>query len=150
MKIRMLMGAVLIAAGGAALAQPAQPAVPATPAVPGNPTATPRVDQRQAEQEKRIQQGVASGQLTPKETERLRAEQGRIARAEEKAKADGKVTPQERVRLDRMQDHANRDIKREKHDRQRDMDHDGRKDKARGEQHVGRPNGERPRGNRRD
>lgn len=133
MKIQMLMGALVLAAGGAALAQPA------TPAVPGNPTATLRVDQREANQEKRIGQGVASGQLTPKEADRLKAEQGRIERAEGKAKADGKVTPQERARLGRMQDHASRDIRREKHDRQRDMNHDGRKDRL----HAERPHGKK-------
>jgi hypothetical protein len=52
LKINMLMGALVIAAGGAAMAQPA------TPPAPGNPTATPRIDQREANQEKRIQQGV--------------------------------------------------------------------------------------------
>jgi hypothetical protein len=134
MKIQMLMGALVIAASGAALAQPAQPA---TPAVPGNPTATPRIDQREANQEKRIQQGVKSGQLTPRETARLQAEQGRIERAEQRAKADGKVTPQERAKLTRMQDHASRDIAREKHDKQRDMDHDGRKDHPNGGQAGG-------------
>jgi hypothetical protein len=130
MKIQMLMGALVIAAGGAALAQPAQPAV-------ANPTATPRIDQREANQERRIEQGVKSGQLTPRETARLQAEQGRIERAEQRAKADGKVTPKERERIERMQDHASRDIAREKHDKQRDMNHDGRKDRPNGAQAGG-------------
>ena len=39
----------------------AQADAPATPA-------TPRVDQREANQEKRIEQGIASGQLNAKET----------------------------------------------------------------------------------
>ena len=125
MKIKMLMGVLAIAAGGVALAQPA------TPAVPGNPVATPRVEAREAAQDKRIQQGVASGQLTQREAARLQGEQAHIDRAEQKAKADGKVTPQERARLDRMQDHASRDIAREKHDRQHDLNHDGRKDQPR-------------------
>lgn len=110
MKIKMLMTALLVAAAGAALAQP-------------------RVDQREANQERRIQQGMASGQLTPREATRLQAEQGRIQHAEQRAKADGRVTPQERARLEQMQNHASRDIAREKHDRQRDMNHDGRRDR---------------------
>jgi hypothetical protein len=122
MKIQMLFGALVLAAGGAVLAQPAQPAapaVPATPSVAANPTATPRIDRREANQQKRIDQGVASGQLTPRETRRLEAEQGRIAKAEEKAKADGKVTGKERAHLTRMENHASRDIAQQKHDRQR-------------------------------
>jgi hypothetical protein len=129
MKIQMLMGALVIAAGSAAMAQPA---TPATPAVPGNPTATPRIDQREANQEKRIQQGVKSGQLTGRETARLQGEQARIERAEARAKADGKVTPKERERIAQMQNKASRDIYREKHDAQRDMNHDGRKDRPNG------------------
>lgn len=136
MKIRMLMGALVIAAGGAALAQPAQPA---TPAIPGNPTAMPRVDQRQANQDRRIDQGAASGQLTQREATRLQAEQGRIQRAEDKIRSDGKVTPQERARMDHMQDRSSRHIAQEKHDRQRDMNHDGRKDR----QHAAGPSGKR-------
>lgn len=79
---------------------------------------TPRVDQRQANQEKRIEQGVASGQLTARETLRLEREQKRIAVAEQKAKADGTVTPAERKKIHVMQDQASRDIHRQKHDRQ--------------------------------
>ncbi len=80
--------------------------------------ATPRVDQRQANQEQRIDQGVASGALTTRETHRLQKEQHLIDRAEDKAKADGKVTPHERKRLHHLQNHASRDIRRQKHDAQ--------------------------------
>lgn len=82
------------------------------------PGATPRIDQRQANQEKRIEQGVASGQLTPRETLRLEREQKRIAVAEQKAKADGTVTAGERKKIHHMQDHASKDIRHQKHDRQ--------------------------------
>ena len=129
MKIRMLMGAVALAATGAALAQSAPPSVGTAPATPGNPTAMPRVEQREANQERRIQQGENSGQLTQREAARLEREQGRVERAEQKAQADGKVTRQERARLHTMQDRTSRDIYREKHDRQRDLDHDGRRDR---------------------
>ena len=92
-------------------------------------TATPKVDQREANQERRIEQGEKSGQLTPREANRLEKQQGRVARVEERAKADGKVTAKERAHMDHVQDRASRDIRREKHDRQRDLNHDGRKDK---------------------
>jgi hypothetical protein len=85
-------------------------------AAPG--TATPRIDQRQANQDKRIDQGVASGQLTPRETRRLNKEQAAIDRTEDKAKADGKVTAKEHRHLTKMQNHASRDIHRQKHDAQ--------------------------------
>jgi hypothetical protein len=95
----------------ASVATWAQAAAPA-------PAATPRVDQRQANQEQRIEQGVASGQLTPRETLRLEREQKRVAVAEQKAKADGTVTAAERKKLHHMQDHASKDIRHQKHDRQ--------------------------------
>lgn len=82
------------------------------------PAATPRIDQRQANQEQRIDQGIASGELNERETRRLEKEQVVINKAEDKAKADGTVTKKERVRLHKMQNHASRDIRRQKHDAQ--------------------------------
>lgn len=93
--------------------------------------ATPRVDQREARQEARIQQGVQSGALTPREAGRLEAGQQRIENMEARAKADGVVTRQERAHLHHAQDVQSRRIAREKHDRQRDDNHDGRKDRPR-------------------
>jgi len=78
-------------------------------------TATPKVDERQAKQEKRIDQGVASGELTGREARRLEKEQAAVDRMEDKAKADGKVTRKERRRLDAAQDAASHDIARKKH-----------------------------------
>lgn len=90
--------------------------------------ATPRVDQRQANQEKRIEQGVRSGSLTEREAARLERGQDRVEKIEDQAKADGKVTPKERARLARAQDRQSAAIYRQKHDRQTDRDHDGRVD----------------------
>jgi tellurite resistance protein len=80
--------------------------------------ATPRVDQREANQQARIAQGAASGRLTPRETNRLEKEQAHINRAETHAKADGTVTRHERKRLQRLQNVASKDIRRQKHDSQ--------------------------------
>jgi hypothetical protein len=80
--------------------------------------ATPRVDQREVNQDKRIQQGVASGQLNAKETYRLEKEQAAINKAETNAKADGKVTKHERRKLHKMQNAASKDIHAQKHDAQ--------------------------------
>lgn len=79
---------------------------------------TPVIDQRQANQEKRIDQGVASGQLNEREANRLNKQQEHINKIEDKAKADGVVTKGERARIDHAQDRASRHIAREKHDRQ--------------------------------
>jgi len=81
-------------------------------------SATPRVDQRQANQEARIEQGVKSGELTKKEAARLKAGQARVAAKEAKAKEDGKVTAGERARLEHAQDKQSRRIAKQKHDKQ--------------------------------
>lgn len=107
MKIQTLITALVLAASGAAFAQP-------TPAAVKDPVATPRLDQRQANQQKRIDQGVASGQLNARETRRLEKREAKL-QADKQAV---KVTPQERKQL---QHEANRDsqaIYRQKHDRQ--------------------------------
>jgi hypothetical protein len=80
---------------------------------------TPRVDKREAKQERRIDQGVASGSLTQQEANRLNRGQDRVATAEDKAKADGTVTKKERARLAHMQNKQDRHIKHQKHDRQK-------------------------------
>lgn len=81
--------------------------------------ATPRVDRREARQEQRIEQGAASGQLTPKEAARLEKQQDRIEASEAQAKSDGKVTAKERARLTAQQNKASRKIRHNKHDRQK-------------------------------
>ena len=79
---------------------------------------TPVIDQRQANQEKRIDQGIASGQLNEREANRLDRKQNRIDRMENRAKADGVVTDKERARIGAAQNRASRHIAREKHDGQ--------------------------------
>ena len=76
---------------------------------------TPRVDQRQHNQEHRIGQGVRSGELTLRETRTLAAQQGRIAAYESQAKSDGVVTARERARLHAQQERASDAIYRKKH-----------------------------------
>jgi hypothetical protein len=105
--------AALLMLGFTALGALAQTAASAP-----SPAATPGIDQRQAHQEKRIDQGVASGQLTRREAHRLDRQQNLIDRAENRAKADGVVTKQERQRLHAAQDTASQRIARQKHDRQ--------------------------------
>jgi len=92
-------------------------------------TATPRIDQRQANQQQRIDQGVASGNLTQQEAARMDKGQDRIQNMEDKAKADGVVTAQERKRIASVQDNQSKRIYRQKHDRQHDYNRDGRMDR---------------------
>ena len=98
------------------------------PAVLAQSVATPNFDQRQLNQEQRIQQGAQTGALTPKEVTKLEQGQGRLQAKEDKAKADGKVTAKEREHLQHAQDRQSEKIYREKHDRQHDYNHDGKKD----------------------
>lgn len=82
-------------------------------------TSTPRIDQRQADQKARIEQGKKSGQLNKKEAARLEKGQARIQKMEDKAVADGKVTKKERRKIEHAQDVESRRIYREKHDQQK-------------------------------
>ncbi len=93
-------------------------------------TVTPKVDQRQANQELRIDQGAQSGTLTGKEAARLEKGQTHVENVETRTQADGKVTARERARLDHAQDVQSRRIAREKRDGQHDFNHDGRSDRA--------------------
>jgi hypothetical protein len=79
---------------------------------------TPLVDERQQNQRQRIQQGVASGELTRAEAVDARQNQRSIRRSERRAKADGVVTPAERAKLQHKQNRASRKLRRDKHDAQ--------------------------------
>lgn len=79
---------------------------------------TKRIDQRQDNQQRRIEQGQKSGQLTQKEAARLEKGQARVDKMENKATADGKMTRKERARIEKAQDQQSRKIHRERHDKQ--------------------------------
>ena len=91
---------------------------------------TPNIDQRQINQQQRIDQGVQSGALTNREANHLEKSQERIQGMEDKAKSDGSVTAQERKRLQQAENVQSRHIYRQKHDRQHDFNHDGMNDRA--------------------
>lgn len=110
MKMQALITALVFAVSGTAFAQTSQTA--------RDPAATPRLDQRQANQEKRIEQGVASGQLTEKEAARMEKREDKLEADKQAAKADGKVTAQERKQLHHEANRDSRAIFLQKHDRQ--------------------------------
>ena len=98
-------------------------------AVSAQTSSTPGFDQRQTNQEQRIQQGVQSGSLTPNEAARLERGQDRLQKMEDKVKSDGVVTRQEHARLQHAENVESKRIYRQKHDRQHDFNHDGKVDR---------------------
>lgn len=114
---RLLLAAPLVAALFAPLLASAQTA----PA--------PGIDQRQLNQERRIEQGESSGSLTQREANRLENGQERVQRIENRANADGVVTAGEQARLQKAENVQSRRIYRQKHDRQHDFNHNGRIDR---------------------
>lgn len=79
-------------------------------------TATPNIDQRQANQEARIQQGKATGTLSKREAARMEAGQAKVDGMKAAAAADGKVTRSERKAIKKEQNKQSRRIHRQKHD----------------------------------
>lgn len=78
-------------------------------------TATPNVSKRQALQQKRIAEGVRSGELTAKETANLEAREAKIQADKHAAKSDGVVTTAERAKLQAEENRASRKIYQKKH-----------------------------------
>ena len=105
-----------VCAAGVVNAQAATPSDMLRTAAPALPQQ--QIDQRQDSQAQRIEQGVASGALTGRETRRLGREQASITRTEARAQADGKLTRREARHIQHRQDLAGRDIYRQKHDAQ--------------------------------
>jgi uncharacterized membrane protein YebE (DUF533 family) len=77
------------------------------------------IDQRQANQEARIQQGEKSGALNKNEAERLRQGQKHVQALEDKARADGKVTDEERKQIEQAQNRQNQRLNAQLDDKQR-------------------------------
>ena len=120
MKTRTLIAAVALIAPMLAAAQT---------------TSTPRIDQRQVNQDARIQQGTQSGALTGNEASKLEKGQTHVQNMENKAMADGKVTKKEAGRIEHAQDQQSKKIEHQKHDRQHDYNHDGKNDRRQHKQH---------------
>jgi uncharacterized membrane protein YebE (DUF533 family) len=95
-----LLALVFLAAAGTAVAQSNQ---------------TPNLDRREVRQQRRITQGIKSGQLTPAETANLEAREAKLNADEAKAKADGVVTQRERARLQREANRDSKAVYRKKH-----------------------------------
>ena len=79
-----------------------------------------RIERRKENQQRRIAQGVASGELTPRETARLERQETRLNGEIREMREDGggKLTPKDRRIVNRQQNRLSRRIHRRKHDRQ--------------------------------
>ena len=108
MKVQTLVAIAALTVSGITFAQRPAPS-------------TPNLDKREANQEKRIDHGVTSGQLNAKESNRMDIRQDRLAADEAAAKSDGKVTRAERRQLQRQADRDSAAIRRQKHDNQTAM-----------------------------
>jgi hypothetical protein len=75
----------------------------------------PGINRREWRQERRIDQGLASGRLTPWEARALDREQSRIRYIEAQMKSDGYLTSRERLRLHHELNVASRNIWRLNH-----------------------------------
>jgi hypothetical protein len=76
-------------------------------------------------QDRRINQGIRSGELTRSEAASLKAEQARIDALEARARRDGRIDPYERQEIARARENASRHIYAEKHDNEK-AGHGGR------------------------
>lgn len=77
------------------------------------------VEARQDRQQQRIEKGFRNGELTRNEVRRLEHGQQRIDRMQRQARSDGRVTGHERQRIHKEVARQDRNIQRERHDRQR-------------------------------
>lgn len=75
------------------------------------------INDRQERQDRRIEQGVKSGELTRGERRYLEQEQRHINRLERRFRSDGRLTKRERSILDAELDRLSRQIKVMKHNR---------------------------------
>lgn len=76
------------------------------------------VNKHQHHQDRRIAQGVKSGELTRGEAKDLRGDQKDIRQEERAFKSDGSLTKDERQELHQDQHAASKEIYQEKHDEQ--------------------------------
>ncbi len=84
------------------------------------PAEAGRIHNRSERQQSRIAGGVASGQLTARETARLESREARLDREVSRMRASngGPLTAGQHARVERRQDRLSHDIYRQKHDGQ--------------------------------
>lgn len=75
------------------------------------------IKERQIKQQKRIEQGIQSGQLTHREVRKLEKQQWKIQKAKRRALRDGFISKHEFRKLTHLQDRASNTIYAKKHNR---------------------------------
>lgn len=116
------MAGVLALASPLALAQQAASTTTTTPATTVAPVKKRpmNIEARQRRQQRRIAQGVRSGQLTPAETAKLEKREAGIERREQRMRASGgKFTKGERKAIQKQLNNESKQIYKEKHDAQK-------------------------------
>lgn len=84
----------------------------------GTPGGATTIHKHQKKQSKRIEKGVKSGELTPEEAAKLKANEADIQAKREKALADGKMSKKEKREIRHEQKQTGHEIRKEKHDSQ--------------------------------
>ncbi len=116
------MGSTLLLSA-AMLAQESTPANDATPAAPAATnnaqSEKPTINQRKRNQQRRIRQGVKSGELTKGETRRLEKQERAMNQEERDMRKmdNGHLTQQDRKTLNQQQNQMSKKIYRDKHNK---------------------------------
>ncbi len=82
------------------------------------PAAAQSLDRREFKQQRRIEQGVRTGEITRKEYRHLERREAALARTEGRMRADGHLSHREGARLHRRLNHTSRAIHRDRHNYQ--------------------------------
>lgn len=120
----IVMGSALLLSA-AMLAQDSS--TPTTPASTGAPAAStpehkkPTIAQRKRYQQRRIGQGVKSGELTPGETVKLEKQEKALNQEERDMRKmdNGHLTKQDRKTLNQQQNHLSKEIYKDKHNKRK-------------------------------
>ena len=81
------------------------------------PVLSADIQQREGNQEHRIEQGVKKGKLTPQEQERLKNQQEEVEKERQDAMEDGKLTKKEKQQIHHDQNKLGQDIHHKKHNK---------------------------------
>lgn len=74
------------------------------------------IHKRFENQQDRIANGIATGQLSPREAARIERQEARLSTEVHYFRADGSLSPRERAIVNAQQNRLSREIYREKHD----------------------------------
>lgn len=82
-------------------------------------SSTKILKKKQAEQLKKIENGIKLGEITKIEVKKLRKQEKKISQLNKKAKTDGFVSPKEKAKLKKEVKKLDRKIYKEKNDKQK-------------------------------